>query len=293
MPLGQTRNFFVAALVILVASPVVAGTISLEWNPADGATGYRVYYGTSPGNYTQSVTVGNTTSTTLTGLANCTNWYVAVKAYNGAGESPEFSNEISGWPCPIVNTPSPSAGIQGSQFTLNIHGSNFQSGAIVEIDNPNVRLDSPTVLSCDQIQVAATIEPTAQGVRAAEVGDFSMTVVNPDDVYGTGNRVFEVELDRRRQDIAKSVSFTNNRIDGLDYPLIAARFPVGQSSCSCCHESCPDFEFDLDINGDGWIDGSDLALVTQGYFGHCWDSGASNWTMSACSSHPSNTSPAQ
>ena len=148
--------------------PVLSGfwtssTIEIDWTdaePASDVVGYRVYYGTSSGNYSQSVNVGNTTSTTLTGLANCTDWYAAVKAYNGAGESPEFSNEISGWACPIVNTPSPASGIQGTQFTLNIHGSNFQSGATVEIDNPNVRLDSPAVLSCDQIQVAATIEPT-------------------------------------------------------------------------------------------------------------------------------------
>jgi len=82
--------------VLSSAATVSAGEIQLAWDPASGASGYRVYYGTSPGQYTASVAVYGT-ATSLTGLQNCTTYFVSVKAFNAAGESAEFSNELSGW----------------------------------------------------------------------------------------------------------------------------------------------------------------------------------------------------
>ena len=41
---------------------------------------------------------------TLVNLTPCTTYYIAVKAYNLGGESPEFSNEVQGWARPSVGS---------------------------------------------------------------------------------------------------------------------------------------------------------------------------------------------
>ena len=72
----------VLAVLTLAAAPAGAGSMPLAWDPVDDEDlqGYRVYYGTAPGSYSDSVDVGNATSHTLTGLTDCTRYYVAVKA---------------------------------------------------------------------------------------------------------------------------------------------------------------------------------------------------------------------
>ena len=62
---------------------------NLVWAPVDGAQGYRVYWGTSPGSYPHSRDVGSATKCDLSSLplADNTTYYLTVTAYNSAGES--------------------------------------------------------------------------------------------------------------------------------------------------------------------------------------------------------------
>jgi hypothetical protein len=61
--------------------------------------GYRVYYGTTSGNYLQSrgsgVNTGSATKFTATGLARGQTYYFAVTAYDVAGNESGFSAEVS------------------------------------------------------------------------------------------------------------------------------------------------------------------------------------------------------
>ena len=74
-----------------------AAQVTLAWNPnpEPDVIGYRLHYGTSSGRYPQSVDVGNTTSSVLSGLAENTRYYSVVTAYNSAGLESFPSNEIS------------------------------------------------------------------------------------------------------------------------------------------------------------------------------------------------------
>lgn len=260
-----------AALGVAVSHTVEAGSIALQWDPVRGAKGYRVHYGAESGRYDHVLDVGASESATITNLTECTTWYLAVKAYNGAGESPDFSNEVSGWPRPEVISVSPPARIQGSQFTLAVEGANFQPGATLEIDNPYVFLDSSTTVSCKRIEVAATIEPTARGVRPAEIGRYSLTVVNPDEVFGVSRPLFEVQVDPARFDLDRRPGPSEGRLDGRDTNWLSRLFAA--------REGTADYYPDADFNGDGWIDGNDLAYLVSN-LGGCWT--GADWSFAAC-----------
>ncbi len=190
MNLSLTRlaSSFVLAFVVS-GIPAVAGTVSIAWDPVADTdlAGYRVYSGTSTGNYSQSVDVGNVTEATLD-LADCQTWYVAVKAYDAAGnESLEYSNEVSGWARPRVAAVTPPAAEAGRPLDLTRDGAHFQAGAIVEFANAGIAVNAVTVLSCNQLRVNVTI---ASGAAA---GATNVDAVNPDSVYGTGVGAFTVQ----------------------------------------------------------------------------------------------------
>ncbi|HAJ76688.1 MAG TPA: hypothetical protein DCM64_09555 [Gammaproteobacteria bacterium] len=68
-------------------------TVSFQWNSVGGATGYKVYYSFSAGNYLGAVDNGNNTSIVAADVPDGT-YYLAVAAYDNSGDS-GLSNEIS------------------------------------------------------------------------------------------------------------------------------------------------------------------------------------------------------
>lgn len=75
-----------------------SATLQLAWDPSPDVdvTGYRVLFGTAPGTYTSSADAGKTTEYTLEGLEYGRQYYLAVQAYNAAGETSPPSTEIQG-----------------------------------------------------------------------------------------------------------------------------------------------------------------------------------------------------
>ena len=73
-----------------------AGDVSLAWDPSpsDGVIGYKVYYGQSSGNYSNSIEVGNQTTYTVGNLTKGI-FFFAITAYDAAGNESGFSNEVS------------------------------------------------------------------------------------------------------------------------------------------------------------------------------------------------------
>ncbi len=74
----------------------VAPTTNVDGTPITGLQGYRVHYGTTSGQYSQSVPVGSSTITSavIEGLSPAT-WYFAVKAISSSGVESEYSREAS------------------------------------------------------------------------------------------------------------------------------------------------------------------------------------------------------
>jgi fibronectin type 3 domain-containing protein len=73
----------------------------LTWNasPDVGVTGYRVYYSTSSGKYTQAygsgIAAGNTTTFTVSSLPSGYTYFFAVTAIDAAGQESAYSNEVT------------------------------------------------------------------------------------------------------------------------------------------------------------------------------------------------------
>ena len=103
-----------------------AATLTLAWNPnaEPDLGGYVLYWGTQSGVYTSNSNVANVTTKQVTGLADGTVYYFAVKAYNTAGLMSGYSSEVSGQtsggapPPPVncTNTPTPPGCVTGTDF---------------------------------------------------------------------------------------------------------------------------------------------------------------------------------
>jgi len=81
--------------------PATDNSVTLSWDSptsnSDGSdlndlAGYKIYYGTSPNTYTQSINVGNITSAVISSLSPGT-WCFATTAYDTAGNESGYSNE--------------------------------------------------------------------------------------------------------------------------------------------------------------------------------------------------------
>lgn len=273
-----------AGLALFASGPVRAGTISLAWDAVPGAAGYKIYYGPSTANYTTVVDVGNVTQATLPTVNDCTDYFIAAKAYDGQQqESLRFSNEVSGWAKPRIDPFGPVTGSQGTQFTLSLSGANFQGAANFVFDGAAlptdatggdlVRLESVSVVSCNEVQAMVTIEPQARGFRAAQVGDFpvNFAVTNPDGISGGRSATMRVLYDEARSDINRSDASTRDRVDGKDLAWLAYSHATSEGQAR--------FNPDADLDGDGQVDGNDLALLATS-FGQCWNGSA--WSNTAC-----------
>jgi fibronectin type 3 domain-containing protein len=88
-------NSATATRTVTVANPF--GQVNLAWN-ANSETdlaGYRVYFGTTSGTYSNSVNVGNITGYTVTGLAPGNVYYFVVTASDQGGAESLASNQVS------------------------------------------------------------------------------------------------------------------------------------------------------------------------------------------------------
>ncbi len=93
--------------VFLSVSTAEASYLDLAWdaNTEPDLSGYYVYYGTQSGIYSYSVDVGNTTSYRLDNLADGVTYYIALTAYDLAGNESNPSGEVSG--IGVTNDPPP------------------------------------------------------------------------------------------------------------------------------------------------------------------------------------------
>ena len=96
----KTLRFHVLALTaaFLALSGVAnAGSLTLAWdaNPDPAVFGYRLYWGTAPGQYTSSLDVRSATTMTVNNLVDGRAYYFVVRAYNLLNTESAPSVEVS------------------------------------------------------------------------------------------------------------------------------------------------------------------------------------------------------
>lgn len=96
------------------AADVPAPPVNLVWNPnpESNIAGYKVHFGTSSGNYSQIIDVQNQTTAPLPQLIMGNTYYLAVTAYNSAGQESPRSTEL-------VLSATPPAPAESTSLTLS------------------------------------------------------------------------------------------------------------------------------------------------------------------------------
>ena len=139
---------FLFIFSVIIYSPIsndkAFAAITLNWTApttnTDGSTltdlaGYKIYYGNSSGNYTNSVNVGNASSYTFSSLNNGT-YYFAATAYDTSGVESALSNEVAKTQSAVSDTTPPtvtSFTIPSSSSSLTISIASFSASDTVGV----------------------------------------------------------------------------------------------------------------------------------------------------------------
>ncbi len=89
--LTVTASTTTGSAIVSLSAP----TRNADGTPLTDLAGYRVYYGTSSGNYSKMIDIGNVLTYTINNLVSGT-YYFAVTAYDSQNLESSYSNEVSG-----------------------------------------------------------------------------------------------------------------------------------------------------------------------------------------------------
>ena len=177
-----------AAAVLLAAAPAIGSSMDLEWTPVEGdIVGYRIYTGSRPDALTFAADVPNIPSSTLSNLAGCSYYYVAVKARDSHGAvSEQYSNLVEGYPHPDIVNVSPAVLGRGVSATLVVTGASFVAGAVPVFESSKIKVVASRVDACGRMSIDVTV------ARNAPEGPADLTITNPDGGFSTRGAALRV-----------------------------------------------------------------------------------------------------
>jgi hypothetical protein len=120
-------------LIILVCSAfeVEAAVVTLAWDlsSSPNIAGYRLHSGTTSGVYSQTIEVGNVTSTLVSNLVAGKTYFFVVTAYNTKGVESAPSKEVSYLAPPTTGPAQMVSPAPGSTFTSSSVTFNWSAGS--------------------------------------------------------------------------------------------------------------------------------------------------------------------
>ena len=97
----------VVSNLTVIANPTNANAVIVSWNASLDPTlaGYKIYYGSSSGNYTNVLDAHMATNVTISGLANRTTYYFAATEYDAAANESDYYSYESTYAVPASLPP--------------------------------------------------------------------------------------------------------------------------------------------------------------------------------------------
>lgn len=174
----------------LVPQAAAAGSVTFAWdaNGEPDIAGYRLVYGTHPGDYTLEIDAGNRTTFTLTDLVSG-RYYFTVTAYNTAGMTSLPSSELQVTIPPASDSPPP-----GDPPTTASHLGYFAEG--VEADGFETRfaLLNPTDDPAAVTMIFQDDEGT-EHTRALDLGPRTRATIAARDLPELTGRPFSTRVE--------------------------------------------------------------------------------------------------
>ena len=231
-----------------------AATVNVSWtsNTEADLAGYRLRLGTVPGQYTQSVEVGTATSAQVDGLQVDTTYYLAVFAYDQAGNESLPSSEVS---VRVTSTPELMPAIEsvldvdsgsiylvrGRPHTLIIRGRNIEPGAAISL-GPGTLLSTRLALNTDGDLTSYVV---INGLTTP--GSRTLTLINPDlATTSLSDAVTFVKTPDTNRDCA---------VDILDLNAIARAWNASSNE--------PAYAAASDLDGDSYVGPEDLTIFVK------------------------------
>lgn len=247
------------AAFILIASlfagfePAQAASLDVSWasNTEADLAGYRLRLGTISGQYTQTVEAGSATSAQIDDIQIDTTYYLAVFAYDQAGNesapSPEVSARVTSTPdsMPVIESAMDveSGSIyltRGRSHTLIVRGRNLQAGAAIGL-GPGVITTRLGRNSAGELTCYALVSTFATPGRR------TLTLINPD--LGTTS-VSDALAFVKTPDTNLDCS-----VDIVDLNAIARSWNVSSGE--------PDYAAASDLDGDSYVGPEDLTIFVR------------------------------
>ena len=160
--LAKTFAGLMVALLTLASVAQAAQTITLAWQPSpdQNVAGYRLYFGLSAGELTNSFDLGNVTSKEVSGLEDGQTYFFHVRAYNDLGVESDPSNELS------YTVP---ASTQGES---EVGGESGNNGSETGNNNTTVPAPSLSVLRGEDGLVGLTVAGAAGQYEVQATSDY-------------------------------------------------------------------------------------------------------------------------
>lgn len=156
-------SLMILTALFLFPVSVIAASLKVSWNANTDSdlAGYKVYYGTTSGTYSDIVNVGNATSYTIPSLSTGKTYYVAVTAYDTSSNESEKSTEMSAYvPVPDTTAPTGSIVINAGaattptrSVTLTLSATDASGVAAMKISNDGTTWSDECTFSTSQAWV--------------------------------------------------------------------------------------------------------------------------------------------
>jgi hypothetical protein len=234
---------FLGVLAFILCPLARAGELRISWNPSvdPRTTGYHVYVGSAPGQYTRLLDAGLDAKATIVDLDDDRKCFVVVKAHDETGAESASSAELVSLPRPRVGGVEPRSMRAGATTLVTITGSNIDESAIVRSGDPRFIVRSTTAAGPGVMIVEVLTLASPSGEIALDPTSF--TVINPgrkSEAFFTAHpEAFDADGD--------------HLVDQQDVRFVQDVFGAT--------EGAGGYSLAADLDGNGVVDGNDLARV--------------------------------